>query len=127
MIVGVAATFLAMFQHANIRTPRWIGYIVVRPESHAAHHQRGVHAFNYCDLPAIDMLFGTFRNPPAFEGQAGFWDGASARLGAMLAGRDVSEPPSGDEAPRGLAPAAVVATLAVAAFLAAGYGTLPSA
>ena len=61
-----------------------------RPESHAAHHERGVHAFNYCDLPLWDILFGTFRNPSAFEGQAGFWDGASSRIGAMLLGRDVA-------------------------------------
>jgi sterol desaturase/sphingolipid hydroxylase (fatty acid hydroxylase superfamily) len=90
LVVNVAVTFLAMFQHANIRTPHWLGYLIVRPESHAAHHERGVHAFNYCDLPLWDMVFGTFKNPRAFEGRAGFWDGASARVGPMLLGRDVA-------------------------------------
>jgi sterol desaturase/sphingolipid hydroxylase (fatty acid hydroxylase superfamily) len=88
--INVFVTFLSMFQHANLSTPRWLGYLIIRPESHAAHHERGVHAFNYCDLPLWDMVFGTFRNPVRFEGQAGFWDGASGRLGAMLVGRDVA-------------------------------------
>ena len=38
------------------------------------------------------MLFGTFRNPRRWEGQAGFWDGASSKMGSMLIGRDVGEP-----------------------------------
>jgi sterol desaturase/sphingolipid hydroxylase (fatty acid hydroxylase superfamily) len=62
----------------------------MRWENHAAHHERGVHAFNYCDLPIIDMLFGTFRNPRKFVSEAGFREGASARIGAMLIGRDVA-------------------------------------
>jgi sterol desaturase/sphingolipid hydroxylase (fatty acid hydroxylase superfamily) len=92
LIANLTATCCAVFQHANIRTPRWLGYIVQRPESHAAHHERGVHAFNYSDLPLLDMLLGTFKNPERFEGENGFYDGASARVGEMLAGIDVSEP-----------------------------------
>ena len=53
------------------------------------HHARGVHAFNYADLPLWDLVFGTFRNPPAFEAETGFWDGASKRVGKLLLGRDV--------------------------------------
>jgi hypothetical protein len=37
-------------------------------------------------------VFGTFRNPAQWKGDAGFYDGASARLGAMLLGRDVAKP-----------------------------------
>ncbi|MGF1468739.1 MAG: sterol desaturase family protein [Sandaracinaceae bacterium] len=85
------ATFLGYFQHANIRTPRWLGYLVVRPESHALHHERGIHRYNYADLPLVDMIFGTFRNPRIWEGQAGFYDGASERLGDLLLGRDLVE------------------------------------
>jgi len=95
-LAGVSAgsflIFNAMFQHANIRTPRWVGYIVQRPESHCVHHERGVHAFNYSDLPLWDMVFGTFRNPATFEGEAGFYDGGSDRVLEMLIGRDVSGP-----------------------------------
>ncbi|MEE4201334.1 sterol desaturase family protein [Erythrobacter sp.] len=83
-VVAVFVTALAMFQHSNLRTPRWIGFLIVRPESHAVHHERGVHAFNYCDFPLIDMLFGTFRNPREWTEEAGFYDGASSKLGALL-------------------------------------------
>lgn len=86
-------TFLSMFQHTNVRTPRWLGYLVQRPESHSVHHQRGVHHHNFADLPVIDWLFGTFRNPAGFAAASGFWDGASRRIVDMLRMRDVSGPP----------------------------------
>ena len=88
--------FLGIFQHANVRTPRWLGFLIQRPESHSVHHERGLHRYNYTDLPVFDMLFGTFRNPEAYPDEAGFYDGASARVVDMLLLRDVSEPP--DEA-----------------------------
>jgi sterol desaturase/sphingolipid hydroxylase (fatty acid hydroxylase superfamily) len=92
---GALAGFLgyatAVIQHSNIRTPRWLGYIVQRPEQHGLHHERGVHAYNYGSLMLWDLLFGTFRNPAGFPAQYGFWDGASSRMGALLAGRDVTE------------------------------------
>jgi sterol desaturase/sphingolipid hydroxylase (fatty acid hydroxylase superfamily) len=90
IFINVAATFCAMFQHSNIRTPRWLGYLITRPESHALHHERGVHARNYADIPLFDMLFGTFENPRRFEGEVGFYDGASKRIGAMLVGRQIA-------------------------------------
>lgn len=91
-LAALFLTFNAFFQHANIRTPKWVGYFIQRPESHLVHHGRGLHAFNYADLPLWDMLFGTFRNPAAIESQAGFYDGASTRVVEMLAFRDVSRP-----------------------------------
>jgi sterol desaturase/sphingolipid hydroxylase (fatty acid hydroxylase superfamily) len=93
LIAGVIGMFYSLFQHANVRTPRWLGYLIQRPESHSIHHGRGVHAYNYGDFPLWDLVFGTFRNPARFEAEAGFWDGASKRVGAMLLGRDVAEPP----------------------------------
>jgi sterol desaturase/sphingolipid hydroxylase (fatty acid hydroxylase superfamily) len=92
VIANVVMTFLAMFQHTNIRTPAWLGYLVHRPENHSLHHERGLHAYNYGTLSISDMLFGTFKNPRVWEGEAGFYDGASARLGEILLGRDVSVP-----------------------------------
>lgn len=93
---AIAAAFLAFnaaFQHANIKTPHWLGYLIQRPESHTIHHGRGVHAHNYSDLPLWDMVFGTFRNPKSIEGmQAGFYQGASRRLIDMLVFKDVSQP-----------------------------------
>jgi sterol desaturase/sphingolipid hydroxylase (fatty acid hydroxylase superfamily) len=88
--INVFATFCSMFQHANIRTPRWLGYVITRPESHSLHHERGVHGRNYGDVPWFDMLFGTYENPPTFDGEVGFYDGGSRRLGAMLIGRRIA-------------------------------------
>jgi len=82
--------FNAMFQHANIRTPRWLGYLIQRPESHSVHHRR--HRSNYSDLPLWDIVFGTFDNPAAMEPVVGFYNGASTRVVEMLAARDVSRP-----------------------------------
>ncbi len=94
VIANLFLTFNAIFQHANVRTPRWLGYIIQRPESHGVHHERGLHRYNYCDLPVMDMLFGTFRNPETFESKCGYYDGASSRIGEMLIGRDVTVPAS---------------------------------
>ncbi len=93
-IATAALTFAGIFQHANLATPKWLGYIVQRPESHAVHHARGVHRHNYADLPVWDMVFGTFVNPgKAQERPAqGFYEGASARVREMLLFRDVSQP-----------------------------------
>ena len=87
-------TFCAVFQHARMATPRWLGWLVQRPESHAVHHERGLHAFNYANFPVWDLVFGTLRNPPAGRPYPvlGFHDGASARIAEMLAFRDVSRP-----------------------------------
>jgi len=90
-LTGFVATFYAFFQHWNVRTPRWLGYLIQRPESHCVHHEHGVHAWNYSDLPLWDILFGTFRNPAAWEGRAGFDEPARARVGAMLAFADVNQ------------------------------------
>ena len=94
---AIANAFLAFnagFQHANIRTPRWLGYIVQRPESHVLHHARRVQDCNYADLPLWDMVFGTFRNPSRVDLAVGFWRGASARVPSMLVGIDVTQLPT---------------------------------
>ncbi len=84
--------FLSVFQHANIRTPRWLGYLIQRPESHTVHHARGLHRHNYADLPIFDLIFGTFENPTGFDHETGFYPGASSRLREMLTFRAVHEP-----------------------------------
>jgi sterol desaturase/sphingolipid hydroxylase (fatty acid hydroxylase superfamily) len=91
-VVLLATTFLSIFQHSNVRTPRWLGVFVQRPEAHSYHHERGVHDRNFSDLPLFDLVFGTFHNPRDFAPATGFYDGASTRTGEMLAFRDVSEP-----------------------------------
>jgi sterol desaturase/sphingolipid hydroxylase (fatty acid hydroxylase superfamily) len=94
-LAALFLSFSALFQHANVKTPRWLGYFLERPESHVIHHARGVHAYNYSDIPLWDIIFGTFKNPKSEEVascQAGFYDGASSRLIEMLTFRDVSVP-----------------------------------
>jgi sterol desaturase/sphingolipid hydroxylase (fatty acid hydroxylase superfamily) len=90
--VILITNFLGIFQHANIKTPVWIGYIIQRPESHTVHHAKGVHAYNYSDLPLFDIIFGTFRNPAKYEHETGFYNGASARMKEMLLFREVDRP-----------------------------------
>ncbi len=70
--------------------PQWLGYFVQRPESHSVHHARGVHQYNYSDLPLFDVLFGTFRNPKDFVSESGFYDGASAKVPEILLFKDIA-------------------------------------
>jgi sterol desaturase/sphingolipid hydroxylase (fatty acid hydroxylase superfamily) len=103
-VVLLATNFMSVLQHANLRTPRWLGYVLQRPESHSRHHGRGIHAGNYADLPLFDLLFGTFHNPADFVAETGFYPGASARVAEMLGFRDVSAPPAAAR-PTAVAPA----------------------
>lgn len=92
-VVLLTTNFLAIFQHANIKTPHWLGYLIQRPEAHNLHHAKGIHRQNYSDLPVFDMLFGTFDNPRGFEHDTGFYHGASAQLSDMLSFKDISSSP----------------------------------
>ena len=102
-LVGYVAAFHGMFQHWNVRTPRWLGHFIQRPEAHCEHHRLGVHANNFGDLPLWDLLFGSFRNPASFDGECGFAAPADRRMLAMLAWRDVNADGYGGGS-RGVAP-----------------------
>lgn len=90
-LIILGTTFLSIFQHSNIRTPVWMGYIIQRPEAHALHHAKGIHAYNYSDISFFDMLFGTFKNPKKFEHETGFYQGASSKIRQMLIFKDISK------------------------------------
>jgi len=90
LVISIVSGVAGLFYHWNVATPRWLGYIVQRPESHCVHHETGVHAYNYSELPVVDMVFGTFRNPARFDGRCGFGARGETALGRMLIGRDVS-------------------------------------
>jgi sterol desaturase/sphingolipid hydroxylase (fatty acid hydroxylase superfamily) len=90
-VMLLVTNFFSIFQHANIKTPQWLGYIVQRPESHTFHHAQGIHKYNYSDLPLFDIVFGTFKNPKNFDHKTGFYNGASSRLWDMLKGKDVTQ------------------------------------
>jgi sterol desaturase/sphingolipid hydroxylase (fatty acid hydroxylase superfamily) len=92
VIATIISNIVATLGHANVRTPRWLGYLIQRPENHAMHHLRGVHGGNYGDIALWDQVFGTWINPKAFDGVGGFYDGASRRVADMLMLRDVTEP-----------------------------------
>ncbi len=93
-LVGLFLAFNGVFQHLDVPTPRWLGWVIQRPESHLVHHARDFQWTNYSDLPLWDWLFGTLTNPTARpSGPLGFWDGASARLGDQLLLRDVTVEP----------------------------------
>jgi sterol desaturase/sphingolipid hydroxylase (fatty acid hydroxylase superfamily) len=82
-----------LFVHADIRTPRWLGYLVQRPEMHTVHHQHDHHAQNY-GLPVWDLLFDTWSNPAERSPRCGFDDDKSDRIHDMLMLRDVHRAPS---------------------------------
>lgn len=99
-IILLSNTFFSMFQHSNIRTAVWFGYFIQRPEAHALHHARGIHAHNYSDISIYDILFGTWKNSKDFEFENGFYPGASSRIKDMLLFRDVTEPKESVQQPR---------------------------
>lgn len=89
--LAVTLTGIAeLFYHWNVKTPYWLGFLIQRPEAHLVHHQQDLHAYNYGDLPLWDMLFGTFRNPRAWNAKCGFRDDRELRVGDLLLGRDVN-------------------------------------
>ncbi|MFN2598570.1 MAG: sterol desaturase family protein [Pyrinomonadaceae bacterium] len=79
-----------LFYHWNRKTPRWLGYIFQRPESHCVHHEEGIHHLNYSDLPLWDILFGTFDNPATWEGRCGLGAENEGRVLELLMCVDVS-------------------------------------
>jgi sterol desaturase/sphingolipid hydroxylase (fatty acid hydroxylase superfamily) len=74
--------------HSDVRTPRWLGYLLTRPEQHTVHHQHEHHAQNY-GLPIWDLLFGTWANPAERVTKLGFDDDKAERIADMLMCRDV--------------------------------------
>jgi sterol desaturase/sphingolipid hydroxylase (fatty acid hydroxylase superfamily) len=77
------------FYHWNVRTPRWVGHLIQRPESHRVHHQYRHHTQNFADLPIWDWLFGTLNNPHRSPQKCGFEVWREDRFDDMLAFRDV--------------------------------------
>ncbi|XWV26336.1 desaturase [Tupanvirus soda lake] len=79
------------FYHMNIATPRWIGYIFQRPESHRLHHGRNrrVTCPNHSDLAIWDILGATFVNPKTNECTTGFEKKLEEKRADMLLFRDV--------------------------------------
>ncbi len=79
------------YYHVNLRTPRWTGYFLQRPEHHSIHHQLNVHYFNFGDITWWDRIFGSFRDADAFVPQCGFANERERLLVRMLAFQDVNQ------------------------------------
>lgn len=92
VVVTTALAMLSIFEHWNVRTPRWLGYLIQRPEMHCLHHEFQVHRRNY-GLPVWDLLFGTFENPTTVDVKVGYEPAASRRIADMLRWRDVNAKP----------------------------------
>lgn len=87
-VVSIILLIVGHLQRSNLKTPRWLGYFVARPENHMLHHKRDAHSTNYSDFPLIDWMFGTFELPEKAPVEVGFWNGASRRVVEMLSFRD---------------------------------------
>ncbi len=90
-IAGLIGFFIALYQHWNIATPAWTGWFIQRPEAHMLHHEFGVHARNFGDMPLWDHLFGTYAAPVDREVRVGFEAQAMRRWPAMIACIDVNK------------------------------------
>ncbi|WP_083651499.1 sterol desaturase family protein [Vreelandella massiliensis] len=94
---------LSFFQHWNVRTPYWLGFVgfFPRPELHRMHHhEREGKTCNFADLPIFDMVFGTFHNPRKDHPELyGFTPEREDRFTDILAFRDVNR-----ELPENLSP-----------------------
>jgi sterol desaturase/sphingolipid hydroxylase (fatty acid hydroxylase superfamily) len=87
------------FYHSNIRTPRWLGYFIQRPEHHSIHHELDVHRYNFGDITLWDRLFGTFKEADNFAEQCGFPARNEERLVEMLCFKDVYNGGPGSKRP----------------------------
>lgn len=76
------------FYHSNLRTPRWLRYLIQTPELHSVHHELDVHRYNFGDLPLWDRLFGTYRDATEFVDRCGFPQDSERNLIMMLAFRN---------------------------------------
>jgi sterol desaturase/sphingolipid hydroxylase (fatty acid hydroxylase superfamily) len=87
--LGAAISMIGFVSHGNIRTPKWVGWFIQRPEQHSIHHQFDVHAYNYADFILWDRLFGTFKEAEVFAERCGFHGNNEARIGEILRFKDV--------------------------------------
>ena len=78
-----------LFYHWNIRTPRWIGWFLQRPEMHRIHHARGWHTCNFSGSPRLGCALWDARQSQGDVEHCGFVE--EEKIAALLLGRDVRE------------------------------------
>jgi sterol desaturase/sphingolipid hydroxylase (fatty acid hydroxylase superfamily) len=89
--IAIVLACALLFLHWNVNTPKWVGYFVQRPKAHCIHHEEGLHAYNYSELPVFDWLFGTLRDSHDWQKTHGLGPVNELRFTEMLAGVDVSQ------------------------------------
>jgi sterol desaturase/sphingolipid hydroxylase (fatty acid hydroxylase superfamily) len=77
------------FYHSNLRSPKWMKYIIQTPELHSVHHEMDVHQYNYSDIPIWDKLFGTYKDADDFSSRCGFPNDNERKFLKMLFFKDV--------------------------------------
>ena len=77
------------FYHSNLKSPKWLKYIIQTPELHSIHHQLDVHKYNFADIPLWDRIFGTYKDTNEFAEQCGFPNNNERKLWKMLLFKDV--------------------------------------
>jgi len=77
------------FYHSNIKTPKWLGYFIQRPEHHSIHHQLDVHKYNFGDITWWDRMFGTFKEADEFAPECGFPNDNEYKVWEILKFKDV--------------------------------------
>lgn len=87
LITGLAGFVV----HANIRLPRYVGYVFQTPEMHRLHHKSNHHAQNYSDIVWWDMLFGTYCNPKEDIEECGFSEMQESQVVSMLMTKDINK------------------------------------
>lgn len=94
--LAIPSAYGEYFYHMNIKTPRWIGYLFQRPQSHRIHHLRNKieTCKNYSDFPIWDILGNTFENPVNDTVPTGFETTNETRLADMLMFKDVLQTPT---------------------------------
>ena len=83
--LGLFYLIINGWMHSNILSPRWLGYIVFRPEQHSHHHAGG--EYNFGVIPLWDILFGTFQNPQHHAERVGFKSDSDKKFFDYLLGR----------------------------------------
>ncbi|MEI8034475.1 MAG: sterol desaturase family protein [Betaproteobacteria bacterium] len=86
---GLMVNLFEIWEHSNIPTPVWLGYIIVRPEMHRIHHEYHQHTNNY-GFPLWDMIFGTYENSTRLV-QCGFDAAEEKKLLPMLLFKKVTD------------------------------------
>jgi len=87
--IGALVAMIGFVSHCNLRTPKWLGYFIQRPEQHSIHHQIDLHKYNYADVIVWDRIFGTFREADTFTERCGFPGDNEKRIKEILAFKDV--------------------------------------